>query len=88
MKDEGDRADGWPAMPTPAVLDAAKACEDATSALPSPNMNGTGQPLGDGDISEAKVEQLLALGAELDDLDFKEFLDRGEKTPPRVNTRS
>lgn len=38
-------------------------------------MTGTGQPLGDGDISEEKLRQLLALGGELDDLDLKEYLD-------------
>lgn len=38
-------------------------------------MNAAGQPLGDGDISREKLEQLLALGGELDDLDLKEFLD-------------
>ena len=38
-------------------------------------MTQTSQPLGDGDISEEKLRQLLGLGGELDDLDFKSHLD-------------
>jgi hypothetical protein len=34
-----------------------------------------GQPLGDGSLTEEKLRQLLALHAEHDDLDFKEYLD-------------
>jgi hypothetical protein len=34
-----------------------------------------GQPLGDGSTTEEKLRTLLALGGELDDLDFKEYLD-------------
>jgi hypothetical protein len=35
----------------------------------------TGQPLGDGSTTEEKLRTLLALGGELDELDFKEYLD-------------
>lgn len=38
-------------------------------------MTVAGQPLGDGSVTEEKLRTLLALGAELDDLDFKEYLD-------------
>lgn len=38
-------------------------------------MTVAGQPLGDGSITEEKLRTLLALGFELDDLDFKEHLN-------------
>lgn len=38
-------------------------------------MTAGSQPLGDGSITEEKLRTLLALGTELDDLDFKEHLD-------------
>lgn len=38
-------------------------------------MTMAGQPLGDGSIAEEKLRTLLALGGEVDDLDFKEYLD-------------
>lgn len=38
-------------------------------------MTVAGQPLGDGSTTEEKLRTLLSLGAELDDLDFKEHLD-------------
>jgi hypothetical protein len=34
-----------------------------------------GQPLGDGIVSEEKLRMLLSLGIELNELDFKEYLD-------------
>jgi hypothetical protein len=40
-------------------------------------MSGAAQPLGDGDISEEKVQQLLALGGELDDLHYRLVYWRG-----------
>lgn len=38
-------------------------------------MTVAGQPLGDGSTTEEKLRTLLAIGGELDDLDFKEHLD-------------
>lgn len=38
-------------------------------------MTVAGQPLGDGTTTEEKLRTLLAIGGELDDLDFKEHLD-------------
>jgi len=38
-------------------------------------MTVAGQPLGDGSTTEEKLRTLLAIGSELDDLDFKEYLD-------------
>lgn len=42
-------------------------------------MTVVGQPLGDGSTTEEKLRTLLALGCELDDLDFKEYLDLSQK---------
>lgn len=38
-------------------------------------VSGTAQPLGDGTVTLEKLRTLLAFGSELDDLDYKEYLD-------------
>jgi hypothetical protein len=42
-------------------------------------MTAAGQPLGDGSITEEKLRTLVELGGELDDLDFKEYLDLSQQ---------
>lgn len=42
-------------------------------------VTGAAQPLGDGAIDLEKLQALLAFGSELDDLDYKEFLDLGHQ---------
>jgi len=42
-------------------------------------VTGAAQPLGDGAIDLEKLEALLAFGSELDDLDYKEFLDLAQQ---------
>jgi hypothetical protein len=38
-------------------------------------VTGKAQPVGDGTITLEKLRTLLAFGSELDDLDYKEYLD-------------